>query len=693
MFSCVHGSRKRFIVRQVIIVINKIVIKKEQTFMMKLSFKTKISLGFISVFAIMLLVAIYLFQQLQNISKQTRLIYEHPFVVSNTVQDIGTEIYKNANLITDIQVAGRQGLIDSLKDETYKNDKIIQKDFKVVSLKYLGNKSTVDSALTAYIEWKTKCDKFYHLKAENKSESNQFFLKFDNRVELEKINYFLTIISDFANNRANSSFKKVIATENDSRLTSIFLFLISGLLVLFLIRYLTRSIERPIKAFVKEANILMKKDEETKFVADEQIMLITLAELKNAYQNIDKQGSEISLKNKKLSEMNLELEEKIRRRTVELVNANKELERNILKRTHELKDALELNLKIFDTSPLGIIAFREDGPCIFANSAVAEISGGTVEQMLQLNFRELDSWKENGLFEKAKITLKTLKIEKASIHTNSIYKKEVKIRYIMSTFTNKNSLNLLMIVENITDLMLTETELKRKTDYLELANKELEAFSYSVSHDLRAPLRHIGGFIDLLMKDKSAQLDDTGIRYLKTISESSKEMGNLIDALLTFSRLGRTGLKVTEFNSLEMVNKVLKTFDDELMGRNVEIIVSELPKIKGDKSLINQVWVNLISNALKYSRNREKAVIEIGGEIKNGETIFHIKDNGVGFDMNYAGKLFGVFQRMHKADDFEGIGIGLANVNRIVMKHGGSCWAESEVDKGSTFYFSLPTKE
>jgi len=312
---------------------------------------------------------------------------------------------------------------------------------------------------------------------------------------------------------------------------------------------------------------------------------------------------------------------------------------------------------------------------------------------LQLNFRELDSWKENGLFEKAKITLKTLKIEKASIHTNSIYKKEVKIRYIMSTFTNKNSLNLLMIVENITDLMLTETELKRKTDYLELANKELEAFSYSVSHDLRAPLRHIGGFIDLLMKDKSAQLDDTGIRYLKTISESSKEMGNLIDALLTFSRLGRTGLKVTEFNSLEMVNKVLKTFDDELMGRNVEIIVSELPKIKGDKSLINQVWVNLISNALKYSRNREKAVIEIGGEIKNGETIFHIKDNGVGFDMNYAGKLFGVFQRMHKADDFEGIGIGLANVNRIVMKHGGSCWAESEVDKGSTFYFSLPTKE
>jgi len=162
---------------------------------------------------------------------------------------------------------------------------------------------------------------------------------------------------------------------------------------------------------------------------------------------------------------------------------------------------------------------------------------------------------------------------------------------------------------------------------------------------------------------------------------------------LTFSRLGRTGLKITELNSGDMVKKVLKIFDNELKGKNVEITVSELPKIKGDESLINQVWVNLISNALKYSRNREKAVIEIGGKIENGETIFHVKDNGVGFDMNYAEKLFGVFQRMHKATDFEGIGIGLANVNRIVTKHGGKCWAESEVDKGATFYFSLPTKQ
>jgi len=659
--------------------------------MVKLSIKTRIRLGFISEFAIMLLVAIYLFVQLHIISKQTCLIYEHPYLVSSTIQDIETGIYKNTILIRDIQLARNRHLIDSLENETFKTDNIIQNGFKVVSQKYLGNKATVDSAFAAYTAWKIKRDRFYRLKTENKSDRSQSLLIVESHANLERINYFLTIISNFADNKAENTIKKVIETENNSEFTSIILFLVSALLVLFLIRYLSLSIERPIKTFVSEANILLRKDEKTKIVADEQIMLLTLAELKKAYLSIEKQDCEINLKNEELSVMNLELGEKIRQRTVELVNANIELERNILKRTHELNDALELNLKIFETSPLGIIAFSEDGPCIFANSAVAGISGATVEQMLQLSFRELDTWKENGLFEKAELTLKTHKIQKASIHIVSTFKKEVRIRYHMSTFTNKDKLNILMMVEDVTDLMLTEIELKKKTEYLELANKELEAFSYSVSHDLRAPLRHIGGFIDLLMKGNSAQLDETGIRYLNIISESSNEMGKLIDALLKFSRLGRTELQKTEFNCRNLVIRVFNTFDVEMKGRKVEINLSDLPDIKGDESLINQVWVNLISNALKYTRNREITLIEIGGETDKGETIFHIKDNGVGFDMKYAGQLFGVFQRMHKATDFEGVGIGLANVNRIVMKHGGKCWAESEVDKGATFFFSLPT--
>jgi signal transduction histidine kinase len=246
-----------------------------------------------------------------------------------------------------------------------------------------------------------------------------------------------------------------------------------------------------------------------------------------------------------------------------------------------------------------------------------------------------------------------------------------------------------------TELILAGKEIiiqHQEKEKQEAANKELEAFSYSVSHDLRAPLRHIGGFIDLLIKNNSTQLDPTGLRYLNIISVSSHEMGNLIDALLTFSRLSRTELLKIKIDSRQMVDRVLKTFDSEFAGRNIEIKISRLPDIMGDEGLINQVWVNLISNALKYSRKKEKALIEISGKTWNEKTTFTIRDNGAGFDMKYADKLFGVFQRLHKARDFEGIGIGLANVNRIITRHNGKCWAEAEVDKGATFSFSLPCK-
>jgi light-regulated signal transduction histidine kinase (bacteriophytochrome) len=250
-------------------------------------------------------------------------------------------------------------------------------------------------------------------------------------------------------------------------------------------------------------------------------------------------------------------------------------------------------------------------------------------------------------------------------------------------------------VKRAAELIVVNNELvfqNLEKEKQEAANKELEAFSYSVSHDLRAPLRHIGGFVELLIKNNSEQLDSAGIRYLNIIADSSHEMGELIDALLTFSRLSRTELIRTNINSTELVNRALKTFNTDLEGRDVEFIVHKLPDAMGDETLIYQVWINLISNAIKYSRKQEKAIIEIGSKLENKNIVFYVKDNGVGFDMKYADKLFGVFQRLHKAKDFEGVGIGLANVKRIVVRHGGKCWAESEVGKGATFYFSKPVE-
>jgi len=235
-----------------------------------------------------------------------------------------------------------------------------------------------------------------------------------------------------------------------------------------------------------------------------------------------------------------------------------------------------------------------------------------------------------------------------------------------------------------------EQRVDERTTQLESANKELEAFSYSVSHDLRAPLRHVNGFISLFLESKSSQLTAEEQGYLTNVTKSANEMGKLIEALLSFSRLNRSELLKISFDTSLMIQRTLQMFAEEIKTRAIEIKIDPLPETYGDVQLIGQVWINLLSNAIKYTGKKDKAIIEIGSYTEGNDTVFFVKDNGVGFDMNYANKLFGVFQRLHKASDFEGVGIGLANVNRIVTRHGGRCWAEGEVDKGAVFYFSLP---
>ncbi|HZZ59044.1 MAG TPA: ATP-binding protein [Opitutaceae bacterium] len=233
-----------------------------------------------------------------------------------------------------------------------------------------------------------------------------------------------------------------------------------------------------------------------------------------------------------------------------------------------------------------------------------------------------------------------------------------------------------------------ERRVRERTAQLETANRELEAFSYSVSHDLRAPLRHVDGFSAMLRKHAETTLDEKGKRLLNTISDSAKRMGQLIDDLLAFSRISRSQLSHSDVDHDALVAAVIRE------GRHdnpaLEWSVAPLSPVRADPAMLRQVWSNLIANAVKYSGKNPRPRITIGERDEGGERVFFVRDNGVGFDMAYADKLFGVFQRLHGPSEFEGTGIGLANVRRIVTRHGGRTWAEGKVGEGAAFYFSLP---
>jgi signal transduction histidine kinase len=248
-----------------------------------------------------------------------------------------------------------------------------------------------------------------------------------------------------------------------------------------------------------------------------------------------------------------------------------------------------------------------------------------------------------------------------------------------------------LIRHDITERRRVAAELVRRGELLEAANKELEAFSYSVSHDLRAPLRHIDGYASLLQKSALALLDEKSTRYLQTISESATRMGQLIDDLLVFSRMGRQEMLNAKVNLEQLVKSVLHDLRHDTQHREISWTIGILPEVEGDPAMLRQVFSNLIANAIKFTSTRPLAKIEIGSDQRSSaETVIFVRDNGVGFDMQYAGKLFGVFQRLHRANEFEGTGIGLANVRRIIHRHGGRTWAESTLEQGATFYFSLP---
>lgn len=383
---------------------------------------------------------------------------------------------------------------------------------------------------------------------------------------------------------------------------------------------------------------------------------------------------------------------------IENITQRKETER-------ALRESKQMLRQILDTIPVRVFWKDENSHFLGCNQPFANDAGLTSPQeILGMNDFEM-GWKDQAELYRAddqaviESGLPKLNYEEPQTTPagNMIWLRTSKVPLVDASGQVKGVLG---TYEDITERKRSEDKIRQlneeleervreRTAQLEAANKELEAFSYSVSHDLRAPLRAIDGFSRILIEDHAVNLPEETARLLGIVRNSTQQMGALIDDLLTFSRLSRQLVSKKEINTRELVRQVLDTLQGEVEGREVEIQIGELPVCEGDPALLKQVWMNLLSNALKFTLEQEKALIQIGCEKRKAEQVYFVKDNGVGFDMQYADKLFGVFQRLHRTGRFEGTGVGLAIVQRIIHRHGGRVWAESEPNVGAAFYFTF----
>jgi PAS domain S-box-containing protein len=353
-----------------------------------------------------------------------------------------------------------------------------------------------------------------------------------------------------------------------------------------------------------------------------------------------------------------------------------------------LRQASETIKDIYDNAPCGYHSLDENGVFLEINNTWLQwIKYQREEVVNKMHFYQLLAEHEVPAFHEA----------------FTRFKSEGKVSDLMFEVVRKDGSTFIILLNSVAiydsekkfvktrSTALDYTSQKKALEKIEQLNQELESFSYSVSHDLRAPLRSIDGYTQILLEDYAQNLDQEGKRVLGVVVNNARRMAKLIDDLLDFSRVGRKDVTKSLVNTEGLVRSViaeLRAF--EAQERNIQINVSPLEPCDADANLLRQVWTNLISNAMKYTRKKKEALIEISCEKTPMEIIYKIRDNGTGFDMQYAHKLFGVFQRLHRQQDFEGTGVGLAIVHRIVTRHGGRVWAEGEVDKGTTFYFSLP---